>query len=161
MASQRIPEGASFAYDTCVSALDEQLRRIESLDTKAGVLIAATGLFAGIVFSRGSMVAGAPGWIEVASAASLMLALLLALLAFANRNYLRAPVPSSVIRLMARPDEWLKWRFLGNLEEAIAFNNRKLRAKARFANASLAALLASVTGLGGYFMYALSIGRVR
>lgn len=43
-----VPEGASFAYAVAIAALDEQLRRIEALDTKAGILMAVDGVIAGL-----------------------------------------------------------------------------------------------------------------
>lgn len=141
-------------------SIDEQLRRIESLDTKAGVLIAADGVLAGLLFSRGSLLLAAPAWLNTVAAAALLASLVLALAAFANRRYDTAPTAHAVIRLMSAPEGWLRWRFLGNILDAIRLNGRKLTWKARFLTAALFFLIASVTLLGGYFMYALIAGHL-
>lgn len=47
MVNQPPPQGASFAFDNAAKALDEQMGRIESLDAKAGVLLAADGYLLG------------------------------------------------------------------------------------------------------------------
>lgn len=47
MAQMSIPPGASFAYEVAQKALDDQLHRIEAQDGKAGILIAAAGVFGG------------------------------------------------------------------------------------------------------------------
>ena len=60
MVDQRAPQGASFAFDNAARSLDEQLGRIESLDAKAGVLLAADGVLAGLLFATDSVLFQAP-----------------------------------------------------------------------------------------------------
>jgi hypothetical protein len=153
-----VPHGASFAYGIAAAALDEQLRRIEALDSKAGILIAADGVLTGLLFSESSLLLTAPRVISAVAVSLVVLSLLLALVAFANRRYRIAPHPPAVVRLMAAPENWLRWRFIGNLEEARVENDNKLRWKARFVTAALASLLGAVALLGGYFLVAIAAG---
>lgn len=44
-----VPLGAPFAFEMALRSLDEQLERINALDTKAGVLIAADGVIVGLL----------------------------------------------------------------------------------------------------------------
>ena len=64
MVDQPTPQGASFAFDNAAKALDEQLGRIESLDAKAGILLAADGVLAGLLFATGSVLVQAPRPLE-------------------------------------------------------------------------------------------------
>jgi preprotein translocase subunit SecG len=155
-----VPEGASFAYAVAVAALDEQLRRIEALDTKAGILMAVDGVIAGLLFGRTSLLVTAPRLIGVLAVVFVVASLLLALIAFANRRYDLAPQPDSAIRLMAAPEDWLRWRFLGNLQGAISENGRKLTRKSRLLTSALVSLIATVSLLGAYFTYAILAGRL-
>jgi hypothetical protein len=123
---QAVPPGASFAYDAAVASLDEQLQRIEALDSKAGIVIAADGVLMALLFGRSSLITKAPTWLAATAVGMVAISLLLALIAFANRRYRTAPNPLAVMRLMAAPTEWLRWRFLGNLQEALTENDAKL-----------------------------------
>ncbi len=154
MATNRIPPGTSFAYAVGIRTLDEQLRRIDALDSKAGTLLAADGLLAGILFATSSSVRSAPRWTVVGLVLTLFASLLLALLAFANRRYEDAPNPSHVVRFALRDEAWLQWRFMGNVLGAIDVNGRKLRRKARLLASSLVSLIAAVGLLGGYLLHA-------
>jgi hypothetical protein len=155
-----VPEGASFAYSVAVGALDDQLRRIEALDTKAGILMAVDGVIAGLLFGRASLLIDAPRLIGVLAIVFVVASLLQALIAFANRRYDLAPQPEAAIRLMAAPGDWLKWRFLGNLQGAISENGTKLTRKARLLTGALVSLIATVGLLGAYFVYAILAGRL-
>jgi hypothetical protein len=55
-----VPPGASFAFDAGIRTLDEQLHRIDALDTKAGVLLAAAGVLSGFLLADRSSLAQAP-----------------------------------------------------------------------------------------------------
>jgi len=99
--SYPIPHGAGFAYDVATAALDEQLRRIEALDSKAGILIAADGVLAGLLFGRSSLITTAPRWLGALVVGLVVLSLLLGLMSFANRRYRRTPRPQAAIRFMA------------------------------------------------------------
>jgi hypothetical protein len=155
-----VPPGSSFAYDVAVFSLEEQRKRIDALDSKAGVTLAAAGVFAGFLFRGDSLLRGAPSAVGAGGSILLVLSMLAALLAFANRRYRIAPAAEAVAGMMSFPDEWLKWRFLGNLLEAVEVNRAKLSDKTRWLTAAQAALLAAVGVIGGYFVYVLITGRV-
>jgi len=155
-----VPDGASFAFDVARMALDEQLRRIEALG-KAGILIAAGGVLAGFLFGRGSLLLDAPRLIVGIAAITLTGSLVLALLAFWTRRYDVAPRPQALSQLMAAREEWLRWRFIPNVLNAIAVNRRKLALKSAFLTWALVSLIAAVLLLGGYFIYAQFWNRVR
>lgn len=156
-----IPDGASFAFDVARTTLEEQLRRIEALDGKAGILIAAGGVLAGFLFGRGSLLLDAPRLIVGIAAIALTSSLVFALLAFWTRRYDVAPRPEALSQLMAAREEWLKWRFIPNVLNAIAVNRRKLALKSAFLTWALVSLIATVLLLGGYFIYAPFWNRVR
>jgi hypothetical protein len=146
-----VPDGAPFAYNVAGAALDEQLRRIEVLDSKAGILIAADGVLAGLLFGRLSLILAAPRALSAIVVGLVVISLLLGLIAFANRRYRTAPHPAAVLRLMAAPEAWLRWRFLGNLQGALLENEGKLTWKARYLTAAQVSLFVGVA-LGGYFI---------
>lgn len=68
---------------------------------------------------------------------------------------------SGAVQLMAAREEWLKWRFIPNVLNAIAVNRPKLALKSAFLTWALVSLIATVLLLGGYFIYALFWNRVR
>jgi hypothetical protein len=150
-----VPAGASLAFEQSVKALAEQLARIEALDGKAGILIAAGGVLAGLLFGRGSLLVDAPGWMVGIAAIALTGSLILGLLAFWTRRYDVAPRPEALAQLMTASEEWLKWRFIPNVLNALAVNRRKLALKSAFLTWALACLIAAVVLLGGYFIYAV------
>jgi hypothetical protein len=155
-----MPPGSSFAYEVGVSSLEEQRKRIDALDSKAGVTLAAAGVFAGFVFRGDTLLRGAPPVIGAAGAILLVLSMLGALFAFADRRYRIAPAPEAVAAMMSFPDDWLRWRFLGNVLEAVEVNRGKLSVKARWLTAAQTALLAAVMVIGGYFVKVLIVGEV-
>lgn len=59
---------------------------------------------------------------------------------------------------MSRDEDWLRWRFSGNVLAAIEVNDRKLAWKARLLSSALTSLIVSVSLLGGYFIYDLASG---
>lgn len=129
---QVIPHGAEFAYGVGRQELADQLRRIEALDSKAGILLAAGGVLAGFVFGSRTFIRQAPGSISLSVALFVTASLVLALIAFGNQKYRTAPLTEDAVRLMVQDENWLKWRFLGNLLHAIQANSTKLEQKARF-----------------------------
>lgn len=145
-----VPEGSGFAYDVGVQAIREQLSRIEALDSKAGILIAADGVLAGLLFQGDSLLQRIPSAIAAIGLIGVLGSLLLALLSFLNREYRVAPSFPASMTLMAAPGEWLKWRFLGSLEEALQENNNRLAWKARLLTASMVTLLITLSLLGVY-----------
>ena len=86
-----VPEGAGFAYDVGIRAIDEQLRRIEALDSKAGILIAADGVLVGLLLGGRSLLGRIPALASGLGLALVLASLLLALLSFAGRQYSSAP----------------------------------------------------------------------
>ncbi len=159
MVDQPAHSGASFAFDNAAKALDEQLGRIESLDAKAGVLLAADGVLAGLLFATDSVLFQAPRILGVAVTVSLLFSILLALLAFSTRKYETAPTPEAVIGLMEQGSEaWLKWSFLGNLILALTINRSKLGRKTRLLGSAIALLFMVVLLLGTYLIYLLARG---
>src|SRR5437588_6830556 len=70
---------------------------------------------AGLLFSRGAVLTTAPRPVSIPAVGGVVSSLLLALLAFANRRYEAAPTPEAAVRLIAAPEDWLRWRFLGNI----------------------------------------------
>lgn len=61
---------------------------------------------------------------------------------------------------MNQDEEWLRWRFIGDVLNAIAANRRTLEWKTRLLIGSLLALFVSIGLLGGYFIYVLARGSV-
>jgi hypothetical protein len=149
----QLPAGSDFAYEVGVRKLDIQLRRIDALDSKAGNLLAADGLLAGILFGTSSLLVSAPRFVTVLLVASVFGSLLLALLAFASRHYEDAPSPVQAARFARSGETWLKWRFMKQILLAINVNDRKLRWKAGCLAGSLCALVAAVSLLGGYLTH--------
>ena len=145
-----VPDGAAFAYEVGVEAIREQLRRIEALDSKAGILIAADGVLAGLLFSGDSLIHQIPAFAAASGLIGVLVSLLLALISFTNREYRLAPSFAASVRLMAAPREWMEWRFLGNLEEAFQVNKRRLVRKAGFLTSSMIVLMTTLMVLGGY-----------
>lgn len=158
MAQGQVPRGAAFAHAVATRTLDDQLARITALDTKAGILMAVDGVLVGLLLGSDSLLLTAPVGLSTTTATLVMLSVTLALFSFANRRYEAAPEPQAVIRFMSASEDWLKWRFLGNLENAIATNEEKLARKARFLTASISALIGAVLILGAYFIQAIARG---
>ena len=121
------------------------IRRRESL-------IAAGGLVIGLLAGNRSMIVDGPVWVGFAVVAAVTASLILALLAFTTRRYDAAPNPDAAIRLMTADPEWLEWRFLGNLRDAIGANRGKLGTKTRLLSAALVGLLVGAALLGGYLL---------
>lgn len=114
-----IPPGASFAYEVGTRIIDGQLRHSDALDTKAGIVLAVDGVLAGLLFGNtpyGGQLVDLP---VLAGAVGLLLSFLLGLLAFGTRRYRTAPALDVVVGRMARGEDWLKWRVLGNLLQAV------------------------------------------
>lgn len=132
MVMKGVPQSAAFPYKTAQRALDEQLRRIDSLDSKAGILLAADGILAGLIFGRETFISRAP--VAVAS------------------------VAGGGILLSAAPADWIRWRLMGNMLDAVDENHRRLRRKTRWLTAGQGLLLVTLAPVGGYFLYALLRG---
>ncbi len=153
MAITAVPPSAGFAYDVAIRSLDEQLHRVEALDTKAAGLLAADGLLTGLALGRNGLVAAAPTWLAVTAGIGLLSSLGCALAAFANRDYVLAPEAGTVALLANAPEDWIRWRVIGNVLDAIDTNRRRLRQKARVLTAGQMILLVAFALVGGYFLW--------
>ena len=142
------PKGAQFAYDTAIRSLDDQLRRIESLDSKAGILIGAGGVLAGLLAGGRSLLLETSKYLALATTSLLIISLVFALFAFFNRKYSSGLSPAAVTKLAWMGDEAIRWRFHGNLLRSLSENDRRLRRKARFISASLSCLIATTMTIG-------------
>ena len=158
MVEEPVPRSASFAFDVARHALSEQLARIDSLDSKAGVLLAADGILVGLIFGRDTSAGSAPRWVIVAAGVGALLSLSCALRAFANRNYKIAPTPRQVARLAGASEDWVRWRLIGNMLDAVETNRDRLQRKTRWLAAGQLLLLVTLAPMGAYFLYAPTMG---
>jgi hypothetical protein len=148
------PPGTDFAFDTAIRGLADQMRWIDALDTKAGVLMAADAVLAGVVLTRGSILLGAPVWLGVAVAVLLLSSLLLALLSFATRRFELAPdIPGLASAATVESERSLRWTALPAVQEALAMNEPKIAQKANLLFCSGCALMAAAVFFGGYFIF--------
>jgi len=150
------PQATGFVYDQARRALEEQMRWIDALDTKAGVLLAAGGLIAGLLIAADSPLEDAPVWVVMATSLLLLGALVLALLAFATRRYETAPNPEALVSSMADSrDDQLKWMVLPDILEALEINEAKVSEKAAYLFYGGASLLLGIIVFGGYYVFEL------
>ena len=70
------PRSARFAYDVARDALREQLARIDSLDHKAGIVLAAGGIVGGLVFTPDDRLSQFPNWLAIFIVVTLVTSLL-------------------------------------------------------------------------------------
>jgi hypothetical protein len=131
----------------------EQLARIDSLDQKAGIVLAAGGIVGGLVLAPGDRFAAFPTWLAIVIVVTIVASLLGSLIALANRRYELAPAPERVASLAGADEDRLRWMFIGNLLEAVELNRAKLRTKSRWLTASQSALFAAVFQLGAYSVW--------
>lgn len=80
-------------------------------------------MIAGFVFRTEAFLAHAPRAVAFGVTIGLVVTMLLALLAFATREYLLAPRIESIARLMEADKTWLKWRFLVTYKRHISTTN--------------------------------------
>ncbi len=154
MTADKPPPAASFLYEEAARELKEQFDWIDTLDTKAGILLAAGGVIAGLVLTRDSMLLWAPPLITVAIVAALGVSLSFALLAFGTRHYQLAPDVQDLWPAMASATEAeLKWESFPDILEAIDINQPKLNQKATFLFWSGASLLIGAGLFAGFFIW--------
>lgn len=144
----RPPKGGQFAYETAIRSLDDQLRRIESLDSKAGILIGAGGILAALLAGGGSPILEGSRHLALATTVLLNASVTLALLAFFNRRYSSGLSPHSVAKMAWMGDDAVRWRFQGNLHRCIDENDGRPRRKARLISASMACLIGATLTIG-------------
>ncbi|MGH2728972.1 MAG: hypothetical protein ACRDJI_00020 [Actinomycetota bacterium] len=148
------PQGIRFTYETASKALDDQLQWIETLDTKAGILMAADGVVVGLVLTRGSFLQGAPAGLATAGALLLFASFLMALLAFATRRYETAPDLAALLALLRTgDDDFLRWNALPGIVGALDVNESKLGQKADLLFVGNLLLLGGIFVVAGYFIY--------
>jgi hypothetical protein len=152
MSYEQVPAGTDFAFDLGERILAKQSTRVDSLDTKAAVVMGVNGVLAGILPEQ--LFGPAAGWFSFVAGSSLFLSLVAALVSFWTGKYATAPEFGSILRRIEAPEVWLKWRFLPNLENAISTNHIKLERKAFLLTLSLTGLLVLITTVGGYLIYA-------
>jgi hypothetical protein len=66
--------------------------------------------------------------------------------------------PTSGDQIHGSLGDWIRWRFLGNLQEALVENEGKLARKALSLSLALASLFGAVALMGGYFLVAITVG---
>jgi len=151
-----IPAGSDFAYEVGIRALEAQSRRVDSLDTKCGVILAVDGVLAGLLFGSYQDLDLVSKPIAVSVTTLLLLSFLAALRAFSTREYAAAPKFQAVSAWIVRDEEWLKWRFLGNIQEAELENSKKLERKVRWLWWSVTLLFGDVCLTGGYLIWTIA-----
>jgi hypothetical protein len=155
MPSVGIPEGAAHAYEVGVRSLEAQSRRVDSIDTKAAVILAVDGVLAGLLFDKGGYLGRAPKLLTSVVITLFLLSFLTALRALWTRKYATAPEFAAVMSFMVRDEQWLKWRFLSNIEKAEAENSEKLRHKVAWLKWSTWLLFVDVSLVGAYLLVAI------
>ncbi len=156
IASNRPPAGAAFAYETAIVAMDEQWARIDALDSKAGIILAADGVLFGLLFTKGVSVLKSQGWVAGVILGLLGLSFVLALASILTRNFDRAPAPRTVADLSGYDADWLRWMFLPNVLDAYDVNKGKVQGKARLLAGAIFTLLVSVLTMGTYLIVSVA-----
>jgi len=87
------------------------------------------------------------------ASSSVLFSLLAALRSFWTARYSRAPEFTAVTARTQSTESWLKWRFLPNLADAIAVNDRKLELKVTYLRVAMVGLLVLILDIGGYLLY--------
>jgi hypothetical protein len=154
MTTSSTPPATDFAFETAARALAGQMRWIDALDTKAGVLMAADAVIAGLVLTRGSILLQGPAWVGVGVALLLLTSLLLALFSFSTRRFELAPdVPALLAAAATESERDLQWSTLPAVMEALAINEPKITQKANSLFYSGCALMLAAALFGGYFIF--------
>jgi len=145
--------GIRFIHDAALKSYDDQMRWIDALDTKAGILIAADGLLAGLLVTSDPRGSAAPRGLVLALSLIVMASLVTALIAFITRHYEVAPdIDRFSVPDIGHENQMVTIALEGYLN-AIEINEKKVAEKATFlfwagGTLLLAAVLATV-----YFVY--------
>lgn len=124
---------------------------IDALDTKAGILLGAGGLIAGLLITAESPLQAAPAWLAVTTSMLLLGSIGIGLVAFAVRRYETAPNLQSLVSMIDLGDrEYLEWVALPEVLKALDINEAKVSAKATLLFYGQTALLAALLLFGGY-----------
>lgn len=146
-----LPRGAAWVFQMGRELLAEQHRRIDSLDTKLGIILAVDGVLTGLLFSSDSDLL-ALGWKSGIAVVGLLASFGIALVGLATRKYRSAPSFTALVPMMDRDAIWLQWRFLGNLQEALVTNSKKLDEKAVLLNLAIWSLALPLVVFGAYLI---------
>ena len=157
MSSARLtPRGIAYAHDAAAKTYDDQMRWIDALDSKAGMLMAADGVIVSLLVTRDSVLATSPNIVAIGTAGSLFISLVFALLAFSTRRYEVAPDLDPLLQQMQHLDnDGLRWIALEGLVNAVEVNESKVDTKAQHLFSSAVALLVAILILAGRFIYSL------
>jgi hypothetical protein len=147
------PPGGDFVFDAAVRAFTDQMRWIDALDTKAGVVMAADAVLAGLVLTRGSILLDAPVWVGILVALLLFVSFVLALLSFSTRRFGIAPDVSALASEVdtATPSS-LRWTALSEILDALEMNEPKVGQKANLLFASGLGLMLAIASFASYFV---------
>ena len=150
------PRGVSFVHEAASKAYEDQMKWIDALDGKAGILMAGDGVIAGLIMTQGSVLTKSPTTIAVIVTALLFASLGLALLAFGTRRYEVAPDIDQLLPQMPHlDDDALRWIALNGYVNALDVNESKIEQKADLTFYSGMCFLAAIVMFGGYFIYFL------
>ena len=153
MSTATSPADTDFLFDRAIEALDDQMRWIDALDTKSGVLMASDGLIAGLVLTRGSILLAAPVWVGILVALLLFISLVFALLSFSTRRFEIAP---DIVTLASESWEQsalpLRAQVLPDIIYALRVNEQKVGQKANLLFVGGTTLMLSVAVFTGYFL---------
>lgn len=137
-----------FAFANAVRVLDGQNARVDAIDTKAGILLAADGVLAGFLVTVDSLLLKGPACLATVVVLGVFASAVAALGAFWPRTYQTAPVARRVAEMAAKEptaeDDGIGWTFIGNVLESVDHNKRVLGQKVwtlRFAGAALVVAL--------------------
>src|SRR2546425_9259145 len=158
-----VPEAAAFAFENAMRAISQRSALIDPADSKAGVILAADGVFAGLLFARGSIAVNAPRWIAISVAVSLVLSAGSALFALFPRVFAVGARSRSVADSVAGHPQLnssaFQWWFLPNLLDGIDEDDRKLRRKVRSLRTAAFLLLGAVGLMASQFVDIILKGR--
>lgn len=144
------PAGISLAYQTAITRLEQQLKDVDQLDTKAGVGVAA------LVAAVGAYFALPLGSIDRYVGGMLLgLSVLSALYALFVRRYADAPDADLMSRYAGYDPDKIREFFLPAVLLALRENEEKIRWKGRLLNAALVAV--GLLAVGAVVTRALNI----
>lgn len=148
------PQGVGYTHDAALKAYDDQMKWIDALDGKAGILMAADGVIAGLILTENSILAHSSRGFAITVTILLLASLVLAILAFSTRAYETAPDVDQLIPQMQHlDDQSLKWIALNGFVRALDVNEFTVERKAELLFYSALALLGTIVAFGGYFVY--------
>lgn len=153
------PPGTDFVFDAAARAFDAQMRWIDALDTKAGAVMGADAVLAGLVLTRGSILLEAPAWVGVLVALLLFASFVVALASFSTRRFGIAPDISALASEVdsAAPSS-LRSEALADLLDALEMNEPKIGQKANLLFMSGLGLMLAIASFSGYFVSQLFTG---